>query len=325
MAVRQLFTNNAVSLLASGINATQTTLTVLAGHGALYPNPGPNQFFTVTLENQAATIREIVHVTARSGDVFTVVRGQEGTDARAWTATSGNDTLVDHRVTAETLNRLANHYSNPDFTALTDYKEALDYLLALDWSASPDLTAINNAITALQGDVAILQGGNTTLTSALTTLQTQVNALQTQLNQLDAELTPIVDSVQTLQTLYASIGDEIEQLQQQLILNNAYSNPAFPAITTLSEGLDYLLQGNPVAGQNEVDPPVTTTLQGGITIVTLPSAYVPGTTAVYVGGLRQKRGVDFIEASTTTLHLQYPLSDAQIADGQNVVVDYVVA
>ena len=318
MAVRQLFTNNAVSLLAVGINSTQTTLTVLPGHGALYPSPGANQFFAVTLENQAATVREIVHVTARSGDTLTIVRGQEGTTALSWSATANNDTLVDHRVTADTLYRLANSYVNPDFTALTDYKEALDYLLSLDPSSPPDLTAINAAITTIQGNITTLQGNVLWLNNALTALETRVT-------EVENDIEPVLDSIQTLTTLYASIGPELEQLQQQLLLNNNYTNSAFPAITTLSEGLDYLLQGNPVAGQQEIDPPVTTTLSGGITIVQLPSTYVPGTTAVYVGGLRQKRGVDFVEAGPTVLHLQYPLTDAQIVEGQNVVVDYVVA
>jgi len=89
--------------------------------------------------------------TQRSGDTFTVQRGQEGTTALAWSASSGNDTLVDHRVTADTLYYLKDDftqtppdlsYSNPDFPALVDYKSALDFLLSLDPNALPDLSAI---------------------------------------------------------------------------------------------------------------------------------------------------------------------------------------
>ena len=103
----QLFTNNAVSLLASPISASATNLTVMAGYGTLYPNPGPGQYFLVTLEDQAGLVREIIRVNGRSGDTFTgLQRGQEGTTPQAWSASLGTDTLVDHRVTAETM-RLA--------------------------------------------------------------------------------------------------------------------------------------------------------------------------------------------------------------------------
>lgn len=103
----QLFTNNAVSLLAAPISASNTSLTVMAGLGNLYPNPGPGEYFLVTLEDQAGSAREIIRVNSRSGDTFSgLVRAQEGTIAQAWSASLGSDTLVDHRVTAETM-RLA--------------------------------------------------------------------------------------------------------------------------------------------------------------------------------------------------------------------------
>lgn len=105
----QLFTNNAVSLLSAAIAPSSTSLTVMAGHGAMFPQPtgDGSDYFLVTLENQTATVREIIRVNARVGDTFTVIlRGQEGTTPQAWGASVGNDTLVDHRVTAETM-RLA--------------------------------------------------------------------------------------------------------------------------------------------------------------------------------------------------------------------------
>jgi hypothetical protein len=102
----QLFANNAVSLLAAPIGASDIMLTVMAGHGAMFPQPTNNgaDFFLITLENQAASVREIIRVGARYGDTFTnLTRGREGTPALAWSASIGNDTLVDHRVTAETM------------------------------------------------------------------------------------------------------------------------------------------------------------------------------------------------------------------------------
>lgn len=211
--MKQLFSNNAVSLISSPIDSTQTSITIIAGHGQLFPTPQANEFFAVTLEDQAATVREIVHVTSRSGDTFTVLRGQEGTTARAWTASEGSDTLFDHRITADTLARLANDYSNSSFPAITNYDEAIDYLLE--------------------------SGGS--------------------------------------------------------------------------------------SGASVIDANIIVAIQGPETVVTVPSAYKPASTAVYVGGARQKRGVDFIEVAPNKIHLQYVLTQAQIDAGQNVVVDYVVA
>ncbi len=110
MTLKQLFTNNGISLLAAPIGTGSTTLSVLPGDGALYPQPdgSGNEYFNVTLENEAADRREIIKVFARVGDVFTQIeRAQEGTSAYAWPAGGpGSDTIVDHRVTAETLRRL---------------------------------------------------------------------------------------------------------------------------------------------------------------------------------------------------------------------------
>ena len=51
----QLFTNNAVSLLAAPISQLDTSLTVMSGYGNLYPNPGVDGYFLITLENQSGT------------------------------------------------------------------------------------------------------------------------------------------------------------------------------------------------------------------------------------------------------------------------------
>jgi hypothetical protein len=284
MVFTQLFSNNAVSLLKTGISASDTLLTVLAGQGALFPSPTDNEFFVVTLEDQAATQQEILHVFARNGDTFTIARGREGTSARSWTASAVNDTLVDHRVTADTLARLANNYKNPGFTSLTSYQEALDYILA----QNPE--AVSAAVTQLRTDIS-----------------------------------PVFDDLQLLKTEVDPLQGNIDDLQRQIIINNDYANPNFPAITSLSQAADYLLQGNLGAGGQEVDAPVTTAVDGSGTLITLPSNYKPGTTAVYIGGARQKRGVDFIENTANTLRLEFILTDAQIAEGQNLVVDYVVA
>ncbi|HEM6739375.1 TPA: hypothetical protein U2L42_004629, partial [Citrobacter amalonaticus] len=88
MALTLLAANNAQTVLAAGINATATTLTVNTGTGNLFPSPvSGTSFFKLTLVDSATgSLSEIVHVTSRSGDTMTIERAQEGTTARIWSA-----------------------------------------------------------------------------------------------------------------------------------------------------------------------------------------------------------------------------------------------
>lgn len=83
-----LFANNASTTLASGINATSTTVVLASGTGGLFPNPtAGEQAFYLTIKDAATELtNEIMLCTARSGDVCTVARGQQGTTAVAWNA-----------------------------------------------------------------------------------------------------------------------------------------------------------------------------------------------------------------------------------------------
>lgn len=78
-------TNNAAGTLASSINDVELSLTLNSGQGALFPNPTGGDYFYVTLVTNAND-KEIVKVTARSTNTLTIVRGQDGTTARAFTA-----------------------------------------------------------------------------------------------------------------------------------------------------------------------------------------------------------------------------------------------
>ena len=78
------FANNAATTFASGITNSATSLTVASGTGAVFPTLSGSQYFYCTLENVAGTLREIVKVTARSTDTFTIVRSQDGTSAQAF-------------------------------------------------------------------------------------------------------------------------------------------------------------------------------------------------------------------------------------------------
>lgn len=89
MATKLLFSNNSKTTLAGSITNVATTLSVAPGAGALFPNPnvGAGQYFVLSLFDAATgLVTEIMKVTARSADTLTVVRAQEGTSARSWTA-----------------------------------------------------------------------------------------------------------------------------------------------------------------------------------------------------------------------------------------------
>src|SRR3990172_3889690 len=97
------WTNNATAQLASGITSGALTLTVAAGEGARFPTLTAGDHFKATLMDVANLI-EIIKVTARATDVFTIERAQEGTTAKAyiagdrvelrWTAAEGNASMV---------------------------------------------------------------------------------------------------------------------------------------------------------------------------------------------------------------------------------------
>jgi hypothetical protein len=78
-------TNNAFGILASAITNVSTTITLSSGDGAKFPVLASGDFFFGTLINTANEL-EIVKVTARSTNTLTVIRGQDGTTARAYSA-----------------------------------------------------------------------------------------------------------------------------------------------------------------------------------------------------------------------------------------------
>lgn len=80
-----LLANNATSRLASSISSTDTTISVQPGDGAKYPTLTAGDTFPVTLLKSDGQL-EICRCTARSGDVLTVLRAQEGTTGKSFAA-----------------------------------------------------------------------------------------------------------------------------------------------------------------------------------------------------------------------------------------------
>ncbi len=94
--------NNAKSTLSVAVSSnTQATLTLQTGHGARFGVIAPPDYLPVTLDD--GTNVEICKCIQVSGDILTVVRGQEGTTAQASFATG---TKVELRLTRDTMIRI---------------------------------------------------------------------------------------------------------------------------------------------------------------------------------------------------------------------------
>ncbi len=93
-----LFANNATTILDGNILVGSTTINVV--NGALFPSPATGDFFLATMTD--GSNHEIVKVTGRTGNAFTVVRAQEGTTAVAWPS----GTTISNRITAGTLTQI---------------------------------------------------------------------------------------------------------------------------------------------------------------------------------------------------------------------------
>ncbi|WP_445446573.1 hypothetical protein [Citrobacter freundii] len=149
MALSLLAANNAQTVLAAGISSTATSLTVSTGTGTLFPSPvAGTSFFKLTIIDAATgSLTEIVHVTARAGDVFTIQRGQEGTVPRAWSA---ND-IAANMMTAGTLSYILGNFQPLDPTltalaALVGVANKLPYFNGDDTAALTDLTQVGRDI-----------------------------------------------------------------------------------------------------------------------------------------------------------------------------------
>lgn len=99
-----LYANNATCRLGEDLTAGETSIQIETGRGALFPDPDPGEIFILTLQDLVSGAMEIMYCTARTNDVCTVERGQEGTDAIEWVNSS--NVILQNRITAGTLEHL---------------------------------------------------------------------------------------------------------------------------------------------------------------------------------------------------------------------------
>lgn len=102
MTIQLQFSNNASSRLAANITSSATSLSVTPGDGVEFPVLGAGQWFMATLVKADGTT-EVVKVTARSTDTFTIVRAAEAVAGvtASYAFTAGDK--VEARLTAGSL------------------------------------------------------------------------------------------------------------------------------------------------------------------------------------------------------------------------------
>jgi hypothetical protein len=143
------FANNATSAVANvgGISDIDTSVTVTTGEGALFPAITSPDFFMATLIDTSGN-KEIVKVTARVTDTFTIIRAQESTSARAFAA----DSIISNRLTAGTLNDTWTAIDANREQTLVNLKPAVNAavnkldIFTKSGGADPDATNILNVI-----------------------------------------------------------------------------------------------------------------------------------------------------------------------------------
>jgi len=152
----QLYANNAKTTLASPITSTQTSITVAAGTGAVFPSPSTGQSFQITLVSaSSSTVYEICTCTSRSGDTLTVVRGQEGTSG---TPFSTNDIVANYDTALVMTNLVQSQQLQNQY-----------YLFAVASGTANALTAtIPSVLTTIPNGMSITVISNAANTGATT-------------------------------------------------------------------------------------------------------------------------------------------------------------
>lgn len=173
--------NNAVGYLAAVVTASDIGLTLQAGQGAAFPTLSTGDYFYATITSSGGTY-EVIKVTARASDGFTIVRAQEGTTAQSFGAgsrfelrvTSQNVLDVVNNTTIDNSTIGATTAASGRFTTLT----ATGTLNVSGASTLAGATATSLTVSGASSLAAVTASGTlgVTGTTSLTSLSTSGNA-----------------------------------------------------------------------------------------------------------------------------------------------------
>lgn len=111
--------NNAATTIAGSLTAVATSIALAAGSGSKFPTLSVGDWFPLTLIKGTGE-REIVKVTARSGDLLTVVRGQEGSSPLTFSAGDKAELRITAAVFDELTSKIAQAQVDAEAADKTD-------------------------------------------------------------------------------------------------------------------------------------------------------------------------------------------------------------
>lgn len=176
-----LFANLASTTLNSPITNVAVSLTLAPGSGSLFPSPGAGQGFLIDLKDAATgLLNEIVLCTARSGDVCTVARAQEGTAALSWLAGDIAANLLTAGTAAAFMQQVQNRIrlqGNTDFYVATTGNDSTGTgLIGAPWATAQHASNIIQSNYDLNGFIATVHVADGTYTGSLQVFGAYVGA-----------------------------------------------------------------------------------------------------------------------------------------------------
>ena len=133
-----------------------TSVTVAASTGALFPVPSAGQIFPVTVEDVSGNL-EIMYCTGRTGDVLTVVRAQENTSALAFASGS----RVELRCTAGVLAALLQKNGGDVLQGTTIFSGVLSQGSSGSIQGGEFTGAVRGAPGQTSGQIVVTNAGST--------------------------------------------------------------------------------------------------------------------------------------------------------------------
>jgi hypothetical protein len=243
-----LFSNNASATLASSISTSATSITVSTGMGVMFPTVSAGTFFYATLTDSSNNL-EIVRVTARTSDILTVVRAQEGTTARIYAAAD----KIELRITAAVLSNLVQLDGAQTISGVKTFSTAPTFSTALAVASGG-----TGSTTATGSGAVVLDTSPTLVTPALGTPSALVgtNITGTAAGLSSGNAANLVTTNFTL----AQVGTNLTFATRQDFTASITTNVMTVSVSTANEVLfGAVLTGTGVTGGTTVGEQLTST------------------------------------------------------------------